>query len=73
MDRTREESCEAGMHPFPGLSLVPSGALLDVSPHAPWHDSMHMSLNKLQELVKDREAWSAAVLGDTKSWTLLSN
>ena len=31
--------------------------------------SMHMSLSKLQKLVKDREAWSAAVYGVTKSWT----
>ena len=30
-------------------------------------DSMAMSLNKLQEIVKDREAWSAAVLGVEKS------
>ena len=30
-------------------------------------DSMHMSLSKLQELVKDREAWSAAVHEVTKS------
>ena len=28
-----------------------------------------MSLNKLQEIVKDREAWYAAVHGVTKSWT----
>ena len=32
-------------------------------------DSMDMSLRKLGEIVKDREAWSAAVHGVTKSWT----
>ena len=32
-------------------------------------DSMDMSLNKLQEMVKDREAWRAAVHGITKSST----
>ena len=32
-------------------------------------DSMDMSLSKLQEIVKDREAWRAAVYGVTKSWT----
>ena len=31
-------------------------------------DSMDMRLSKLQEMVKDREAWGAAVHGVTKSW-----
>ena len=32
-------------------------------------DSMDMSLSELQEMVRDREAWRAAVHGVTKSWT----
>ena len=36
-------------------------------------DWMDMSLSKVQEMVKDREAWCAVVHGITKSQTRLSN
>ena len=36
-------------------------------------DSMGVSLSKLREIVKDREAWHAAVHGVAKSWTQLSD
>ena len=36
-------------------------------------DSMNFSLRKLWEIVKDREAWRAAVHGVTKSWTQLGD
>ena len=36
-------------------------------------DSMGMSLNKLWEIVKDRNAWCGTIHGTAKSWTQLSN
>ena len=36
-------------------------------------DLADVSLSKLQEIVKDREAWHATVYWVTKSWTWLSN
>ena len=36
-------------------------------------DSMDMNLSKLREMVKDREAWSAAVHGIANNWTQLSD
>ena len=36
-------------------------------------DSMHMSWSKLQEMVKDGEAWRATVHEVTKSWTPLND
>ena len=36
-------------------------------------DSMDINLSKLWEMVKEREAWVAAVHGVAKSWTRLSD
>ena len=36
-------------------------------------NSMHMRLSKLQEILKNREAWCVSVHGVSKSWTRLSN
>ena len=39
----------------------------------PITDAMNMNLGKLREMVRDREAWHAAVLGVAKSQTRLSD
>ena len=36
-------------------------------------NSMDLNLGKLQDIMRDREAWCAAVCVVTKSWTQLSN
>ena len=36
-------------------------------------DAMVINMGKLQEIVRDREAWRAAVHGVTKSWTQLDD
>ena len=36
-------------------------------------DSMDLCLSKLQEMVKDREAWHTAAYGVTKSWTTFND
>ena len=36
-------------------------------------DAMDINLGKLQEMVRDREAWHAAVHGVAKSWTELGD
>ena len=36
-------------------------------------DTRDMNLSKFEEIVKDREAWHAAVHGVAKSWTRLSD
>ena len=36
-------------------------------------ESVHMSLSELREIIRDREAWHAAVHGVTKSQTQLSD
>ena len=36
-------------------------------------DAMNMNLGKLQEMVRDKKAWCAAVHGVAKSWTQLND
>ena len=36
-------------------------------------DAMDMNLGQLREMVRDREAWSAAVHGVAKSWTQMGD
>ena len=37
--------------------------------HSAWTDSVDLNLGKLQEMVRDTEAWHAAVLGVSRSQT----
>ena len=59
----------------PSLSGTEKGATEDetVGWHHQLNGPMDMSLSKLQEIVKDREAWYAAVHGVSKSQTRLSD
>ena len=41
--------------------------------HTHTHTYMNMNLGKLQEMVREREAWAAGVHGVTKSQTQLGN
>ena len=54
---------------FRGISVLGISMVLIVG----YRNSMDMNWSKLQEMVKDREAWRAAVRGVTESQTGLSN
>ena len=66
-------SCEASLFPtFCGISLLDKGMTEDEM--AGWYHWLNgYELSKFQEMVKDREAWRAAVHVVTKSQTRLSN
>ena len=56
-----------------GINLPKEKKELNRENYKTLNDSMDVSLSELQELVMDREAWSASIHGVTKNWTRLSN
>ena len=70
------------MQTIDSLQKTPMLGKIDGKRRRGWHkmrwldsntDSIDMNLGKLQEIVRDREVWRAAISGVAKSWTRLRN